>query len=144
MSEPDLLSGATTPGTASVVLDPHPAAVRHARAFVQARCKAAGLDDDTTDTAVLLTSEVVTNAFLHGRSQTRLSVHVGCGVLRVEVSDDNSRPPVIVAVDQNALDGRGMSMVDLLSRAWGVREEAIGKTVWFTLGGSGDAVGGCQ
>jgi hypothetical protein len=45
------------------------------------------------DTAVLLTSEVVTNAFLHGRSNARLRVHTSAGRVRVEVGDDNMRPP---------------------------------------------------
>ena len=119
--------------TSTTVLEPHPAAVKGARAFVQRRCEAAGADPDTTDTAVLLASELVTNAFLHGRSQTRLTVVTTPAAVRVEVGDDNSRPPVLAAHDDSALDGRGVAMVDLLAASWGVRPEAQGKTVWFTV-----------
>jgi len=38
---------------ATLVLAPDPAAVRQARAFVQARCQAAGVDPDACDTAVV-------------------------------------------------------------------------------------------
>jgi len=53
--------------------------------------------------------------------------------VRVEVSDDDSRLPVLAAPDPDALGGRGLAMVDLLASAWGVREEAVGKTVWIEL-----------
>lgn len=131
------------PGTriADLVLEPEPAAVRHARAFVHEHCcptaTAAGPPDclDSCDTLMLLVSELVTNAFLHGRSQTRLHVVATATYARVEVSDDNSRHPVIPPQDHNALDGRGMALVALLATCWGVRDEVVGKTVWFELHG---------
>jgi len=126
----------TTSTTATTVLEPHPAAVRGARAFVERCCEAAGTGAGTTDTAVLLASEVVTNAFLHGRSQTRLTVTADPLRVRVEVGDDNTRRPTVAAHDDAALDGRGMAMVDLLATSWGVRGEALGKTVWFTVSGT--------
>ncbi len=69
----------TAPSTASwpvqtLVLQPDPRSMRAARVFVQTHCAAAQLPSDTCDMAVLLTSEVVTNALLHGRSQVRLAV----------------------------------------------------------------------
>jgi hypothetical protein len=54
---------------------------------------------------------------------------------RIEVSDDNSRHPVIPPGDPHALDGRGMALVALLATLWGVRVEAVGRTVWFELHG---------
>lgn len=68
-------------------------AVAQARAFVLAACRAVGFADDAGEVAVLLTSETVTNAFIHGRSSARLSVRVNGRCVRVEVSDDNSRHP---------------------------------------------------
>lgn len=125
-------------------LEPHPAAVARARAFVTERCRAAGVTADDCDTVVLLASEVVTNAVLHGRSVARLTTTVttatpgtGAGApaatVRVEVSDDNSRHPIAPGADPDALDGRGIAIVDLLSTAWGTRDEPLGKTVWFEL-----------
>lgn len=122
---------------ARLTLAPDRAAVRQARAFVNDRCREAGLDDDLCDSAMLLVSETVTNAFIHGRSEARLTVtatgpHSRPG-LRVEVGDDNSRHPHPVAQDDDALDGRGLAILEMLSARWGVRDEAYGKTVWFEL-----------
>jgi len=75
----------------------------------------------------------VTNAFLHGRSQARLMVEATSRMVRVEVSDDNSRHPVLTTSDPDALDGRGLAMIDMLATAWGVRDEEVGKTVWVEL-----------
>ena len=114
-------------------LPPDPREVRTARRFVQHACEAAHVSDEVCDAAVLLTSEVVTNAFTHGRSEARLSIDVACGVVHVEVGDDNSRHPFEETDDRDALDGRGMRLVEAMARSWGVRDEAIGKIVWFDL-----------
>jgi len=53
--------------------------------------------------------------------------------VRVEVSDDDSRLPVLADVDPDALGGRGLALIDVLATAWGVREEDVGKTVWVEL-----------
>ena len=118
---------------AALELDPDPAAVRQARAFIARHCRARGACDDLCDTAVLLASEIVTNAFLHGRSRTRLAVATSTTHVRVEVSDDNSRHPITPAPDTDALDGRGITIVQMLASAWGVRDEPLGKTVWFQI-----------
>ncbi|PPK92665.1 PAS domain-containing protein [Kineococcus xinjiangensis] len=116
-----------------LLLDPDPAAVRQARTFVHDYCCHLQTSEDICDTLTLLVSEVVTNAISHGRSQARLQVSSTPSTMRVEVSDDDSRLPVLAPADPDALGGRGLAMVDLLASAWGVREEAIGKTVWVEL-----------
>ncbi len=118
---------------ATLVLAPDPAAVRQARAFVQTCCRSAGIHDDARETAVLLTSETVTNAFTHGRSEARLSVTIGLERICVEVGDDNSRHPRRAAQDPDALDGRGLTILDMLAAGWGVRDDAYGKIVWFEI-----------
>lgn len=117
----------------SLVLAPDPAAVREARAFVRSACRAAGTSPEVLDTAVLLTSEAVTNAFTHGRSEARIAVEAGLRVVRVEVADDNSRHPQPQDPDADALDGRGMTILETLSHRWGVRDDPYGKTVWFEV-----------
>lgn len=124
---PDDQSGET------LTLAPDPAAVRLARHFVEERCHALGLDDDVCHSAVLMVSETVTNAFLHGRSEARIRVAAGGGRLRVEVADDNSRHPRPVEQDHDALDGRGITIVAMLSHRWGVQTDGYGKTVWFEV-----------
>lgn len=116
-----------------LVLEPDLACVAVAREFVRTRCHALGMAADACDTAVLLTSETVTNAFIHGRSEARIRLLPRPGALLVEVEDDNSRHPQRQDEDPDALDGRGLSIVELLAHSWGVRDDAYGKTVWFEV-----------
>lgn len=120
-------------GGAVLVLPPDPAAVGLARLFVHERCHDAALAEDACDTAVLLTSETVTNAFVHGRSEARVAVTAGGGRIRVEVGDDDCGHPRVAAADDDAVCGRGLAIVDLLAATWGVREDADGKVVWFEV-----------
>lgn len=120
-------------GPAEIVVPADPAAVSGARNFVSDQCRSLHLARDTRDTVLLLTSETVTNAITHGRSEARIRVSLRRRMLRVEVADENSRHPQRQAPDIDALDGRGMSIVELLAARWGVREEPNGKTVWFEV-----------
>ena len=116
-----------------IVIRPDPSRVRDARDIVAECCTQAECDEELTATAVLLASELVTNAFTHGRSEARVQVTASTTRVRVEVGDDNSRLPAPVAQDADALDGRGLTIVAMLSARWGVQEQEIGKTVWFEL-----------
>jgi anti-sigma regulatory factor (Ser/Thr protein kinase) len=120
-----------TRNVARVVLPATPIAARKAREIVAERC--AAFDSDVIETALLLTSELVTNAVIHGRSDVSLQVSVEDGVLRVDVADDNSRHPQPQPLDAEALDGRGLQIVQLLAARWGVDDEPLGKRVWFEL-----------
>ena len=126
---------ARQPGTsaAALVLAPDPAAVARARAFVHDQCRAGRVDGELCDVAVLLTSEAVTNAFTHGRSEARLAVTTSREAVRVEVGDDNSRHPHLVEQDGDALDGRGLAIIATLAAGWGVRDDPYGKVVWFEV-----------
>lgn len=117
----------------TIVLPPDTAAVSQARRFVRSCCHTAGVTGDACDTAVLLTSETVTNAFVHGRSEARLAVTIVAGAVLIEIGDDNSRHPQQVEDDADALDGRGLVIMTTLAARWGVRDERVGKTVWFEV-----------
>jgi anti-sigma regulatory factor (Ser/Thr protein kinase) len=119
------------------VLAPDPVAVRQARRLVREACRAAGVDDDTCDSVVLLASETVTNAFTHGRSEARPQIDADPGVVVVQVGDDNSRHPVLADRDADALDGRGLEIVQLVAARWGVHDDNFGKTVWFEVRAAG-------
>lgn len=93
----------------------------------------AGFDETGVDLLVLLTSETVANAVIHGRSIVRLLVTADSAVVRVEVGDDNSRHPLLQSHDVDALDGRGVRMLQVCTSSWGVRPDEIGKTVWFEV-----------
>lgn len=107
--------------------------VRRARTFLREHCARERLPPALCDDAVLLTSELVSNAVLHGRSEVRLRVGRRGRCLHVSVHDENSRHPARVRDDPNALDGRGLALVAGLAAAWGVHDDPTGKSVWFEL-----------
>ncbi|HSP38642.1 MAG TPA: SpoIIE family protein phosphatase [Frankiaceae bacterium] len=110
-----------------------PAAVGEARQFVAEVCDAAAVQGDLGDTAILLTSELVTNAVLHARSPAYLTVWADGSRLRVQVTDESRDLPKPNQADENATGGRGISMVALLASRWGVELRESGKSVWFEL-----------
>jgi anti-sigma regulatory factor (Ser/Thr protein kinase) len=124
-------------GADTVVLPADPASTRGGRRHVAARCREHQVPQGVADEAVLITSELVTNAVLHGRSAVAVTVVVTTtaagGVLRVAVDDDNSRHPAVKEEDAAALDGRGLHIVDALADRWGVSDRGVGKTVWFEI-----------
>jgi anti-sigma regulatory factor (Ser/Thr protein kinase) len=89
-----------------------------------------GLDRDRLDTAVLLISELVTNAVLHGTGEIRLLIDLGDRGARFAVCDEGDGTPV-VRPEPGPDGGWGLRLVGQLARRWGVRE---GRTqVWFEL-----------
>jgi anti-sigma regulatory factor (Ser/Thr protein kinase) len=116
-----------------------PGAVRAARSVVRGRLRDWGLDS-VGDTAVLLVSELVTNALRHatGPVGVRLVPPAGPdGVLRVEVSDSLPDLPRERSVRPEDESGRGLRLVATAARRWGARPAPHGKTVWFELAPAG-------
>jgi anti-sigma regulatory factor (Ser/Thr protein kinase) len=107
-----------------------PAAARRAVAEV---CRDASIGPECLDAAVLMTSEVVTNALRHGQGDVRLAVGADHALVRVEVGDDAPTRPVPRSADTDAESGRGLLIVDALASDWGVLQAAPGKTVWFEV-----------
>jgi len=119
---------------AVVVLAADGAAPRAGRHHLIVVCRALGTAPEVVEVALVLVSELVTNAVLHGRSSPRLSVKTGTGgALYVGVGDDDSRHPVLQDDDEQALGGRGLRLLDGLASRWGVRPDPPGKIVWFEL-----------
>jgi anti-sigma regulatory factor (Ser/Thr protein kinase) len=85
------------------------------------------------DTAILLVTELVTNAVLHARSESLLAASYDDGVLRVEVSDNSDTTVQRRHYGRDAGTGRGLVLVDAMSTAWGSAATEDGKTVWFEL-----------
>jgi anti-sigma regulatory factor (Ser/Thr protein kinase) len=108
--------------------------VSAARRFVRSCGREAGLSEDALDIVVLLTSEAVTNAFIHGRSEARLTFTARLGKVFVEVGDDTRRSLQPLAPPPDALGGRGLAILDTLASRWGVRDDPYGKVVWFEVG----------
>jgi len=110
-----------------------PAAAGEARSEVRAAIYAWAVPVDA-GVAVLLTSELVTNAVAHETSKTvTLAITCSCGQLRVEVHDTSSSWPVLADAPADAEAGRGLMLVATLSAEWGVYRTPAGKAVYFTL-----------
>ena len=110
---------------------PTPEGARAARHFVQAALD--DVDPEVCDTAVLLTSELATNAMLHARTDFEVAVARLEYVLRIAVTDGNTRLPQPSMAPADATSGRGLALVDAMASAWGADRHGRGKTVWFEL-----------
>ena len=116
------------------MLTPHPTSVGAARRFVRDVLMSRQVRDGVVDTVELLTSEVVTNAIVHGRSGPQLAVEVDGDVVRVAVRDLSPDLPVRRLGNLDDVSGRGVIIVEELASAWGVdRERGGAKRVWFEV-----------
>jgi len=90
------------------------------------------------DDALVLTSELVTNAVRHGQQDIELRIRVDNDTVRVEVSDASTELPRLVPAQVSSETGRGLLILAAIATAWGSKRRAdgIGKTVWFELTGS--------
>ena len=111
----------------------HPTAARLSRRALAGEL--GGLPEDLAEVALVLTSELVTNAVNHGRGTITLTVLRDERHLTVRVTDEGAAEPVVRAHALAALNGRGMQLVDALAAAWGTEPVTggRGKAVWFTL-----------
>lgn len=123
----------------SVVLLPYAAAsVAVARHRLTADLLSAGIFDAAVGDAALVVSELLSNAILHahplpgGRLQVTWAVDGGS--IEVTVSDGGGATrPHALRPSVSTLGGRGLGIVDHLSRNWGVRVDDLGLTVWAVL-----------
>ncbi|GAA1917836.1 ATP-binding protein [Streptantibioticus ferralitis] len=82
---------------------------------------------------LLVVSELVTNACLHGGGPQELRLHAAPKLLRLEVSDGGSGDPAPRSPHRAGRPGgHGMFIVQRLCLDWGVMRDPVspGKTVW--------------
>jgi anti-sigma regulatory factor (Ser/Thr protein kinase) len=104
-----------------------------ARALVREVCAAWGLWD-VVDEAVLVVSELVSNAVDHARSASRVMLSLDGRGLTIAVRDSCvCEPPRPRPLKPAGTRGRGLFIVSAVSSAWGVEEHADGKTIWAVL-----------
>ena len=106
---------------------------RDARRFINDAIDAWGVAGDARDVIRLLTTELVTNAMLHGSPPINVDVTRNGSTIRVAVTDTNPMPPVIRPFDPAAATGHGLLLLDRLAGRWGVQTDAVGKSVWFEV-----------
>lgn len=131
---------------ARLSLRPRPQSAAAARAVVRDVLASNGMAA-LTDTALLLVSELVSNALRHGDGPYELLVGCDEGGLLVSVGDrslSSPRPrrpvhdmlrPDSPGDDPLSLeeDGRGLLLVEALATDWGWTANGTGKRVWFRL-----------
>ncbi|MGA5036767.1 SpoIIE family protein phosphatase [Streptomyces capoamus] len=111
-----------------------PEAVRHARRFTRRTLRTWGVSQDTLDAALLVVSELVTNALVHTGGQVRLDLSLVNHRLRLAVADASPRSPVKpTSIGWEATGGRGILLVEAVSAAWGTVPVSGGKQVWADL-----------
>ena len=116
--------------------------VASARHWVLDRAGEAGVADETLAVVELLTSEIMTNAVVHGTTGrcVRLVTRAEAGVFEVSVTDDGPGIPTVCHVAPAAAEGgRGLLLVEALATEWGVTEHDAGKSVWFRVEHAGSA-----
>jgi anti-sigma regulatory factor (Ser/Thr protein kinase) len=118
-------------GAVELALPRGPTAPAQARRQVSAVCQ--DLHRDVTNIATLLTSELVTNALVHGCGAIEMTIDLTPGQLRVDVQDESSQQPKMQASNVDSTRGRGLLLLERLASSWGVRKSNGGKGVWFTL-----------
>lgn len=115
----------------SRTFEPDSSSVRAARKFASAAPEADGVDLGKLELAV---SELASNAVLHARTPFVVQIERLDDGVRVSVSDGDPTPPRVRQVEPANITGRGMSIVEALSRSLEVLPAREGKTVRIELG----------
>ncbi|WP_406331301.1 ATP-binding protein [Streptomyces sp. NBC_00203] len=132
--------------TSSSMAVPHgPAGVGKARHRMRDQLRSGGVAESVIDDAVLILSELLSNACRHGRplgdalagdGDVRAAWRVDpSGRLTVEVTDGGGPTrPVPATPSVTARGGRGLNIITALAKDWGVRDDARGEvTVWVVV-----------
>ncbi|MFF5423471.1 MULTISPECIES: ATP-binding protein [unclassified Streptomyces] len=132
--------------TSSSMAVPHgPAGVGEARHRMRDELYRSGVSETVVDDAVLILSELLSNACRHGRPLGRGDRGDGdvlaawrldpSGGLIVEVTDGGGPTrPVPSKPSVTAHGGRGLNIIGALAQDWGVRDSATGEvTVWAVV-----------
>ena len=110
-----------------------PAAAAEARSQVRVANRDWKIPVDP-DIALLLASDLVTNAIMHGAGETlTLAIRCSRGHLRIDVYDKSRYRPVGANDLVDAGTGRGLVLVAALSADWGSFRTPAGKAMYFTL-----------
>jgi serine phosphatase RsbU (regulator of sigma subunit)/anti-sigma regulatory factor (Ser/Thr protein kinase) len=124
----------------AAAFEPEPAAVAAARRFVQETLKSWQLSshDELVADAVLLTSELVTNALIHAGTSIQVTCRLDDAAVEVSVLDRHPARtipnPRSGSAEADQPGGRGLLLPGALSSSWGVTYAPTAKAVWFRLG----------
>ena len=104
---------------------------RHATRVVLSAWRLSRLEEN----AVLVVSELLTNAVRHARDTDaiELDLHATRAWLRIEIQDRDRQWPRPRVLNELSESGFGFVLIDALAAKWGVRETETGKAVWAEL-----------
>ncbi|MFL6132071.1 MAG: SpoIIE family protein phosphatase [Nocardioidaceae bacterium] len=114
-------------------LDPVESAVAQARHDVTAYLRDLDVPVSVIADASLATSELVTNAVVHGRPPLDLRARIEGHDVFIEVRDEAIYQPRKLRPEDTDEHGRGLQIVAALSDRWGTRPTERGKAVWCVL-----------
>ncbi|HVM27483.1 MAG TPA: SpoIIE family protein phosphatase [Mycobacteriales bacterium] len=126
----------------AVTLPPDGTSPRLARSHVRQVLTEAG-HEALVDDALLMVTELVTNAVVHAGTVVQVDVVADAGGVRIEIGDLSPGGTPVVRDDADSSTregGRGMFLLDALAEEWGTRHSRDGKSIWFRLGRPAPAV----
>ena len=89
--------------------------------------------DALADAAALLITELVTNVFLHARTDCLIHATFDRPTLTVTVTDGDNQQLSAQPPSDTAEEGRGLAIVAALTDTWGIHHNDGAKSVWFQL-----------
>ncbi|MFG1708222.1 ATP-binding protein [Nonomuraea sp. M3C6] len=115
--------------------------VGHARAAIRHELSALTLSSDLIDDAVLMVSELITNALLYGDGPYELVLHIDTKEIMCVVVDSSPLLPAPSPPDVQAEHGRGLRIVARLSdgfygchpQRYITHPDLVGKATWFAI-----------
>lgn len=138
-----LLVAQEVPTSSTMALPHGPAGVGEARGRLRTELRRRGAPETVVDDAVLILSELLSNAYRHGRpigdadpdAGIRAGWHLNeDGLLTLEVTDGGGATrPAPASPSLTARGGRGLGIVGTLALEWGVRDRPGEVTVWAVL-----------
>lgn len=109
------------------------ASSRLARQLIKRSCQEWDIPGIISDAATVA-SELIDNMVHHARSEGQLRVDLDRNTLTISVADADPRLPQLRVPGLCAAGGRGLVLVDKLSRTWGTASRSGGgKVVWAVL-----------
>lgn len=128
----------THPVSARLDVPSRTSAIGRARRWGDDILESADVSAERRRTAMLLTSELVTNAIQHAAPPVSVEVSVADARVRVEVTDGSPELPRVLSPEPHETGGRGMQFLERRAERWGVVEHGSStggprKTIWFEL-----------
>lgn len=117
-------------GRLQLRLEPVPTAPAAVRRRLSDELPGWGVGPDALDAALMVSTELVTNAVEHARTALELTVEPDGTDIVISVRDSSPSDPCLQPHRVLARRGRGLQMVAALARQWAWTAHPDGKTVW--------------